>query len=553
MIIMFLTMLLSQSVLVAIEIRAVDYGLVADGKTDDGPAILRAVAEAKKQSPAPTTIVFPSKKTIFASSSDHRYLFFLRDTKNLTIDGGGSIFRLDPWIRMADLQGASSITMKNMMVDFSDSMFIETIVQQVNQEKSYVDIKPLDANESNHISGPTKEDGEQWFGGFIWCENGPSPKAARHFSLGKVERRDDGVIRIFHGEGSFSRDMAKNIIPGTTAFSVPRAGVAHRHGPGALFEVHDVRDATMEHIHVWAAPWFAFSIYRCEGVCRFFDVDVVPKPGSGRRMSACRDGFHVTANRARLSFEHCDTRGTGDDDYNFCILSSSVRKIISPTEIVIRQKFPIQYNPMREGETLMVMDANSSIVGSAKIVRYTESQLKQGEITAGGACPEITLLLSAPITGLRTGLTVWSKEACNPNTTMSNCTASFSIRMQTSLTIEHCRFDCYNVSYGMSEKNDNVEGPGPEFMRISHSQFHRGRGAGYHAQCDEAGSPGATRLRCIEISHCLFHAPLNIAKANHISLTNNFFEDTVAVGAHTTLQNSGNRQNGDIFTIPLKK
>ena len=552
MIAKFLTLVFLPRLLFAVEIRAVDFGLVGDGKTDDGPTIIRVVAEAKKHSPSQVTILFPSRKTIFAASAENRYLFFLRNAKNLTIDGNGSTFLLDPSIRMADLQGSSSITMKNMAVDYSKSMFIESIVQEVNQEKSYLDVKAKNANESNSMSGPTKEDGEQWFGGFVWCENGSRTKAARHFSVGKVEKREGGVVRIFHGEGSFTPDLAKSIIPGTTGFSVPRAGVAHRHGPGALFEIHDATDATMEHIHVWSAPWFAFSIYRCEGFCRFHDVDVVPKPNSGRRMSACRDAFHVTANRAKLSFEHCDSRGTGDDDYNFCILSSVIRKIISPTEIVIRQKFPIQYNPMREGETLMVMDANNSMIGSAKIARYTEVPLKQGAITAGGSCPEVTISLDAPITDLRTGLTVWSKEACNPDTTMSHCTATFSIRMQTSLTIKHCRFDCYNVSYGMSEKSDNVEGPGPEFMRISHSEFYRGRGAGYHAQCDGRGSPAATRLQSIEISHCLFHAPLKIAKANQVVLIDNAFEDSVLLGDHSKLQMSGNRKNGVNFTIPTQ-
>ncbi|MFM2220955.1 MAG: hypothetical protein RLZZ553_703 [Verrucomicrobiota bacterium] len=549
MLTLLIAWLFSPKILHAVEIRAVDFGLVADGKTDDAPAIFRVIAEAKKQSPAPVTIVFPKKKTIFAAAAEHRYLFYLRDATNLTIDGGGSTFLLDPRIRMADLRGASTITMKNMMVDYTSSMFIETIVQEVHQEKSYLDVRPVDATESNNIRGATKEDGEQWFGGFVWCENGSNPKAARHFSVGKVERLDNGLIRIFHGEGSFTRDVAKCIIPGITAFSMPRSGVAHRHGPGALFEVHDVRDARLEHIHVWSAPWFAFSIYRCEGFCRFHDVDVVPKPHSARRMSSCRDAFHVTANRARISFEHCDTRGTGDDDYNFCILSSTIRRVISPTEIVIRQKFPIQYNPMREGDTIMLMDSSNSMIGSAKIARYTESPLKQGEITPGGSCPEVTVRLDTPITGLRSGLTAWSREACNPNTTMSHCTAAFSIRMQTSLTIKHCRFECYNISYGMSEKNDNVEGPGPEFMRISHCQFHRGRGAGYHAQCDEAGSPETTRLQSIEIDHCFFYAPLKIAKANQVVLTDNTFEDKVTIGSRANLLMSGNRLNDSLLEI----
>jgi hypothetical protein len=474
----------------------------------------------------------------------------LRRTKNLTIHGNGSTFLLDPHIRMADLHFAENALLKDFAVDFTVSMFVETTVQSVNQPLGFVDVKPRDSAEARHLAGPTKEDGEQWFGGFIWCENGPHPKAARHYSVGRVEQRGEGVVRLFHGEGSFTPAMAQTIVPGTTAFSVPRAGVAHRHGPGALFEIHDATDVTLERIRVWGAPWFVFSIYRCEGTCRFLDVDVVPKPDSGRMMSACRDAFHVTANRATLWFERCDTQGLGDDDYNFCILSSTIRKVVSPTEIVIRQKFPIQYNPMRAGETLLVMNEENSVLGSAKIARYVETPLKDGSaILPGGPCPEVTIHLDEPIGNLATGLTVWSKEAGNPDTTLSHCTATFSIRMQTSLKIHHCRFTCYNVSYGMSSRQQNVEGPGPEFIRITNSEFLTGRGAGYVAQSGGKGPIAQTRIQHLHIENSTFHAPLRITKARTIALHHNVFHGEVAIGECEFLDMRGNSRDGAPFSI----
>ena len=184
-------------------------------------------------------------------------------------------------------------------------------------------------------------------------------------------------------------------------------------------------------------------------------------------MAGCRDAFHVTGNRAKLIFKDCDTAGLGDDDYNFCILSSRIQKVISPTKLIIKQKFPIQYNPMRVGETLMVMNSENQIVGSAEVTGYVEALHKEGTkiIPGGRYCPPVTITLKTPIKGLAKDLHVWSKEAANPDTTMTNCTATFSIRRQTSLTIDHCTFTCYNVAYGFSPQTEHVEGPGPEFMR----------------------------------------------------------------------------------------
>lgn len=341
------------------------------------------VQAAREKNGEPVRLIFPKNKVIYAATGNERYLLPLQRTKNITIDGGGSTFLLDPHIRMADLDFAKKPVLENFNVDYTVTMFIETVIEAVDRKRQYVDVKALDPDEAKNLGGPTKQDGEQWFGGFVWCENGDHPKAARHYNVKGAERLSNGQVRIYHNDGTFTRKVADNIKPGVTRFSVPRPGVAQRHGPGALFNIHDAVDARLEDIAVWGAPWFAFSIYRCEGTCRFINVDVVPKPDTSRMMGGCRDAFHVTGNRAKLIFDGCDTGGIGDDDYNFCILSSSIHKALSPTKIVIKQKFPIQYNPMRVGETLMVMNNESSRSAQPR----SPAMLKSRSRTAIPSCP----------------------------------------------------------------------------------------------------------------------------------------------------------------------
>ncbi len=533
------------------ELRAIDFGLVADGITDDGPAIIKLLQAARQEKGTAITLVFPKNKTIFAASGTDRYLLSLRHTDQLTIEGNNSTFLLDSAIRFADLHFANRIIMKNLRVDFTTSMFVESTVTALNLKEQYIEVT---SDEAAAIHGPTKEDGEQWFGGFIWCENGQHPKAARHLQVSHVEHLDASKVRIHCGDHSITKAMAATIKLGVTGFSAPRAGVSHRRGPGALFDIHDATNISLENIKIWGAPWFAFSIYRCEGLCRFFDVDVVPKPDSARRMSACRDAFHVTANRAKLHFENCDTKGTGDDDYNFCLLSSKILQVISPTEIVIRQKFPIQYNPMRGGDTLMVMTPDNSLIGAAKISHYSEKPNNDGKsIIPGGNCPQVTIQLAQAIPGLMPGLTVWAKEASNPDTLMRHCTANFSNRIQTSITIEHCRFHCYSVCYGIATNQDNVEGCGPHFLHISHSEFHIGRGAGLVTQSGGKGPIHQTCIQKVHIAHCTFFAPLRIAKARSITLENNHFHSDVTIGEHETLVTTSNKQKGSPFPTKTKE
>ena len=538
----------------AAEFSAADFGVVADGKTDDGPAILKMLHAARKLTGEPVYLVFPKNKTILATTAEDGYLLSLGQMRNVTIDGNGSTFMLEPGICMADLSHSRNAVLRDFNVDHTISMFVETTIQSMDAKKGSIDIKPVEREELDHLCGPTKQKGEQWFGGFVWCENGGHPKAARHYSVKSIQKLDNDRIRVFKGDGVLSSDMVKWIIPGVTRFSMPRSGVAQRSGPGPLFRVHDATDARLERITVWSAPWFSFSIYRCEGTCEFLDVNVVPKPDTRRLMSGCRDAFHVTANRAKLVFENCDTRGTGDDDYNFCTLSSTVKNVTSPDKIVIRQKFPIQYNPMRVGETLMVMNSGNSVLGSAKILTYEETPLKNGgSIVPGGNCPEITLTLASPIPGLTRGLTVWSMEAANPDTTLKNCTASFSNRIQTSLKIEHCKFTCYTDAYGMSNKDENVEGPGPGSLWISHSEFEAGRGSGFFARCGGAGPLAQTRILQVHIEDSVFHTPLQITKARSITLLNNQFQDVVKIGEYENLETRGNTHKGAPFSIDASR
>jgi len=126
---------------------------------------------------------------------------------------------------------------------------------------------------------------------------------------------------------------------------------------------------------------------------------------------------------------------------------------------------------------------------------------------------------------------------------------TFSIRMQTSLTIENCTFTCYNVAYGFSPRTKHVEGSGPEFMKITNSEFRVGRGSGMIFQSGGKGPFETTRIQNIHIEDCTFHTPMRIDKARNISLINNRFHSDVKVGGRATLTIDGNQWNGKAFQL----
>jgi len=172
----------------------------------------------------------------------------------------------------------------------------------------------------------------------------------------------------------------------------------------------------------------------------------------------------------------------------------------------------------------------------------TPSSDNQQILPGGRYCPLVRIKLKSPIEKLEKGLTTWSEEAANPDTTMRNCTAHFSIRIQTSITIERCQFDCYIAAY-----NEDVEGPGPEWIRLADSAFMVGRGSGFNAQCGGSGALDKTLMQELVIERCTFHAPLTIQKARRIVLKENRLEDRTTIGKHESLEMHGNTRNNKPF------
>jgi len=74
------------------------FGVVGDGRTDDGPAIGRAIEAAMEQK---ATLRFASGKTYYIGSTDRNANVFaspfaMNGAEGVTVDGGGSVFRFAP-------------------------------------------------------------------------------------------------------------------------------------------------------------------------------------------------------------------------------------------------------------------------------------------------------------------------------------------------------------------------------------------------------------------------------------------------------------------------
>lgn len=464
-------------------INADDFGIHADGVSDDGPVIDRMLEAAASVAGA-VQLVFPEDKIIRVITASDRYVFKLDHAERISVDGGGSTFLLAPDVRFLKVTNSRMVAFRNLNIDFDPLPFGDGTVTQVNAKERYIDVRPMSVGQGLPTGVPTLEDGEQRFFGMLWYP-GAYGVMSRHYWVKRMAPGDEaGMVRVFAGD-DFGRFGA--IEPEAWRISLPVPGIAHRLGPGACLDIYDNEDVTFEDVELWSAPWFGFRVFRNRGEVTFRRVHIRPKPGSGRLTSTWRDGFHVKGNSATLLWEDCIVAGTNDDAFNISTHCSWVKRVISPTEIVVMQRYPLNRMPWHEGATFTAADYDTrTLLGAARIVKVTNSTE-----TPGVRAIPVTIVLDRPIEGLEVGAMVWEPESTNPNTTLRRCRIEKSCRLQSPVTLEGCDVTALLWFYG-----GKIEGPFPSHVIVRDCVLRRGRGnertavsfAGRNVETDKASA-----------------------------------------------------------------
>jgi hypothetical protein len=461
-----LAALLPPACAATVDLRAEDFGVVGDGVTDDGPAIQRLLAAALALR-GPVRMVFPPGKTCYVRTAPERYVFRLHRVSRITLDGGGSTFVLDPYLRFLRLTESSSVTIRRLNVDFRPVPFVDGTVIAVNEGERYLDVR-LAGGAQAPVGGPTGDDGEQAFFSMLWSR-GPYGSASTHYWTSRIGRGPEpGTARVHAADnfGAFAQ-----IVPAQTRISIPVPGIAHRYGPGHCFMIVGNDSATFEDIELWSAPWMGFSVALNSGALAFRRVCIRPRLGTGRLTSTWRDGFHVKGNRASLLWEDCVLEGMNDDAFNIATHSSTVRRLISPTEVEVRQTFPLTPVPWSAGAALRAVDEPSRrLLGEATVVDARPAT-QPPPIGGRPASPAWTLHLDRAIQGLSVGSMVWDPGSCNPDTTLRHCRIGMSCRMQSPVRLEGCDVTALLWFYC-----EHIEGGFPSGVTIRDCVLRRGRG-----------------------------------------------------------------------------
>jgi hypothetical protein len=321
-------LLLAATVAYSADFPVAGFGARGDGKTDDGPAIQKAV-DAAVAAGAGSRVVFDQKTYRLDWRKSAPYQISLAGAKNIAIEGNGAILVSHPRNNLISLTNCTDVSVKGFTVDYDPLPFTQGTITEVNATDGWLDFRiqqgyrhPVDEYESLGIKQPQKD----WGVVFDPVERHRRWDVNMHFFMKEFVRSPAGadIARVFFVDEA-RKDLA-NVRTGD------RYVITFKYGnSGANNELAGCNNCRFEDFTFHMAKYgMTFAVVNSSGQNIFRRVKIAFKPGSDRLIVTPKDGFHCKANRVGPLIEDCYFEGLLDDSINISVCPYWIKKIIAP-------------------------------------------------------------------------------------------------------------------------------------------------------------------------------------------------------------------------------
>ena len=434
-------------------LKAADFGVKGDGKTDDGPAIGKAVEAAIQQQ---ATLLFESGKTYYIGSADRNAgpfgsPFAMKDADGVTVDGGGSVFRFAPGISYFALTSNKDIRFCNMKLDMSVSPYLVGTVKAVNGANvTYTtDIEPHQTYVESHNSG------------HFSIEYNEGTQQRPHQFINTMRKSASKEVQV-----EYQNDRHGYAV-GDLVF-LPNLGIGH-----VLSEIMYISANTgcmvFENIEVWAAPSFIANVRENDAEIYFENVDYIPGEENNReiKMVSWRDGYHVKDNRRPIHWNECDVGVLFDDVFNVSNTLGYITSVKNGNRFTVTQYELYTYGSFhpfncREGDVIDVFSSKGVYAGEATVRRVIENP---------NGTTDLVLEYGDEISKADVGWLVGNRDTCAPGSTVTNSRFTGTFRFRREIRIENCVFD---MLITWIREDGSVEGPLPGNLDYVNCTFNGG-------------------------------------------------------------------------------
>jgi hypothetical protein len=323
-----LVVLLTGAAGYAVDFQVAEFGARGDGKTDDGPAVRKAIAAAVAAGPG-SRVVFEKKTYRLDWSKTVDYHISITDAKEITIDGNDAVLLSHPRNGLFSLKNCSGVSVKGFIVDYDPLPFTQGTITEVNAKEGWLDVRiqkgyrhPVDEYESLGLKPPEKD----WGVVFDPVERHRRWDVPMHWFMEGFARSPSGadIARVSFVDEA-KKDLAK-VRPGD------RYVITFKYGnSGANNELSGCENCRFEDFTVHMAKYgMTFAVVNSSGQNVFRRVKIAFKPGSDRLITTPKDGFHCKANRIGPLIEDCFFEGLLDDSINISVCPYWIKKVIAP-------------------------------------------------------------------------------------------------------------------------------------------------------------------------------------------------------------------------------
>lgn len=344
-----------------------DYGAVGDGKTDDGPAVRRAVAAAINAGPG-STVVFEKRPYRLARYKNEPYHISLRDISGITLEGNGAEIINNPYNCIVNIKGCSNVTVRGFYFDCDPLPFTQGTITKVEPDQGVFFLKLHDGYDN-----PVKvyrEIGKRPDWGWGVCMDPVMRQrkleAQMHFYMKDVTEAIAGnnLLRVELDANSV-RD-ARDIKTGDRYVITLKYG-----GHGANINVSQSSEIRLEDNTIYTAKYGMTHVFTDNpGRVYVKGVQITFKPDSDRLISTPKDGFHVKHNAVGPVIEDGLFEGMLDDTINISVCPYWVKKDLGGNQYLIAE---LGHSP-RAGDTLMAYTPNTGTVTYDLKVLTVQSQ-----------------------------------------------------------------------------------------------------------------------------------------------------------------------------------
>lgn len=363
------------------------FGATGDGRTDDAPAVRRAVEAACQRGPG-TRLVFERKTYRLGPQEDGRAQIQLNGVTGLTIEGSGATLRLHPHNGVASIVQCRNVVLRGFVIDFDPLPFTQGTLRTVDAGAGSFDLElhegyplpPPDAAVKQTLGAG----GWQWGSVMDPRERHRRWDVADHFGIESVRGVAGRTLRIQVIPPHAAR--LAPVRPGDRFFLPLQLTEDGRRAIGENIAVRESSDCTLEDLTIHSSRCgMNFSINRNEGRITLRNCRIAFKPDSTRIVTTWKDGVHAKDNRVGPLIEGCYFEGMLDDSINLSANTAMATAIVSPTTFVLTGP------AFAAGDRVMVFDPVTGRIQTTQ-VREAAAQGREYRVT-----------LADPVEGVVTG------------------------------------------------------------------------------------------------------------------------------------------------------